>query len=130
MGTRGNFEESLGEQSTPGCYIGGMYNKERISYLWKRVGFPTFANSVMHTVNRLAIEVTVAGEAFDMSCTAKGCSPLIQDIKGGKMIEYTKPEEKLLKHVKSIAAKRNRWQFSRPILLITVCVWPARFGLF
>lgn len=67
MGTRGNFEEGLPEKTSEGCFIGGIYNKERISYTWKRVGFPTFANSMMHTINWLTIQIEVDDECFEMS---------------------------------------------------------------
>jgi len=67
MGTRGNFEEGLGGELTlPGCYIGGIYAKERQAYPWKRKAFPKFTNSMLNTANWLEILVEVDGEALDL----------------------------------------------------------------
>jgi maltose phosphorylase len=67
MGTRGNFEEGFSAPTLEGCYIGGIYVKERQSYVWKRKGFPDFANYLINTVNWLRIHITVDGESFSMS---------------------------------------------------------------
>jgi alpha,alpha-trehalose phosphorylase len=49
-----------------GCYIGGIYVKERQVYPWKRKAFPTFTNSMVNTVNWIEIQVEVDGESFSM----------------------------------------------------------------
>ena len=67
MGTRGNFEEGLSTESLEGCYLGGIYAKETLSYNWKRVGFPTYENSMIHTTNWLRVRVSVSGEEFNMA---------------------------------------------------------------
>ncbi len=67
MGTRGNFEEGLAADTLEGCYIGGVFAKETLFYNWKRVGFPTYENSMIHTTNWLRISVTIDGEEFSMS---------------------------------------------------------------
>jgi alpha,alpha-trehalose phosphorylase len=66
MGTRGNFEEGLLTDTLEGCYIGGVFAKEKLHYNWKRTGFPTYENSMIHTTNWLQIKIYVDGEEFDM----------------------------------------------------------------
>ncbi|HBC87728.1 MAG TPA: beta-phosphoglucomutase [Lentisphaeria bacterium] len=66
MGTRGIFEEGLKGNTLEGCYVGGMYFKEKTCFEWKRVGFPSYMNSMAHTTNWLKIIVEVDGEAFQM----------------------------------------------------------------
>ncbi len=70
MGCRGNFEEGFAGETLPGCYIGGIYVKERQAYPWKRKGFPTFVNSMINTVNWLEINVEVDGESLDLATSA------------------------------------------------------------
>lgn len=67
MGTRGNYEEGLPTDSLEGCYLGGIYAKETLSYNWKRVGFPTYENSMIHTTNWLRVGVSVDNEEFNMA---------------------------------------------------------------
>lgn len=67
MGARGNFEEGFVGKTLPGCYIGGIFIKERQSYIWKRRGFPTFSNSMVNTTNWLAIKIIIDGEEFCLS---------------------------------------------------------------
>lgn len=67
MGTRGLFEEDFDGPTLQGCYLGGIYLKMEIPYAWKRPGFPTFANSLINTTNWLGINITVAGEQFNMA---------------------------------------------------------------
>lgn len=68
MGTRGNFEEGLGGELTlHGCYVGGIYAKERQAYPWKRKAFPEFTNSMLNTANWLEILVEVDGEPLDLT---------------------------------------------------------------
>lgn len=67
MGTRGCVEEGLPEEhSLEGCYIGGIFAKESVRYNWKRRGFPSYQNSMIHTTNWLCMSVSVDGEAFSM----------------------------------------------------------------
>ncbi|OGV55060.1 MAG: beta-phosphoglucomutase [Lentisphaerae bacterium GWF2_50_93] len=70
MGTRGNFEEGLDKNTLEGCYIGGMYFKEKTTFEWKRVGFPNYMNSMAHTTNWLKITVDVDGETFQMDSSS------------------------------------------------------------
>ncbi|MEX0331420.1 MAG: beta-phosphoglucomutase [Puniceicoccaceae bacterium] len=73
MGTRGLLEEGLPEEySLEGCYIGGIFAKESIAYNWKRRGFPSYQNSMIHTTNWLRLSVNIDGETFSM--TASGTS--------------------------------------------------------
>lgn len=69
MGTRGNFEEGFrGEGETlEGCYIGGIFVKEKQKYAWKRKCFPNYSNFMVHTTNWLRTRVEVDGEEFSMS---------------------------------------------------------------
>lgn len=67
MGTRGNFEEGFGGETLCGCYIGGIYVKEKQAYPWKRKAFPDFTNSMVNTVNWLEILVEVDGESLDLN---------------------------------------------------------------
>lgn len=67
MGTRGLFEEGLPENSLEGCYLGGIYFREKTTFEWKRPGFPSFMNSMAHTTNWLKILVEVDGEALQMN---------------------------------------------------------------
>lgn len=39
------FEEGLPENTLDGCYVGGMYVKERQVYPWQRIGFPNYSNT-------------------------------------------------------------------------------------
>ncbi|MFZ2657797.1 MAG: beta-phosphoglucomutase [Victivallales bacterium] len=64
MGTRGNFEEGYGGQTMPGCYIGGIYVREKEIYAWKRACHPTYSHCIVNTVNWLDIGVEVGGETF------------------------------------------------------------------
>jgi beta-phosphoglucomutase len=70
IGTRGLFEEGLPENTLEGCYIAGLYFREKTTFEWKRVGFPSFMNSMAHTANWLKIEVEVDGERFGMDGSA------------------------------------------------------------
>ncbi|MFA6293843.1 MAG: hypothetical protein WC637_18790, partial [Victivallales bacterium] len=64
MGTRGNFEEGYGGQTMPGCYIGGIYVREKEVYAWKRSCHPTYSHCIVNTVNWLDIGVEIGGESF------------------------------------------------------------------
>ncbi len=66
MGTRGNFEEGVSDHTLEGCYLGGIFVKEKNVYPWKRKAFPTFSNYMVHTTNWLRIRVEVDGETFTM----------------------------------------------------------------
>lgn len=66
MGTRGNFEEGYGGQTMPGCYIGGIYVREKEVYAWKRACHPTYSHCIVNTVNWLDIGVEIGGESFRM----------------------------------------------------------------
>ncbi len=67
MGTRGNFEEGFSGKSLEGCYLNGIYVKERQKYAWRRKCFPIFSNFLVNTTNWLKIYVQVNGEKFSMT---------------------------------------------------------------
>ena len=67
MGTRGNFEEGFSGDTLEGCYLGGIYVKEKQRYAWKRKCFPNYSNFMVNTTNWLRIYVEVDGEQFSMS---------------------------------------------------------------
>ena len=64
MGVRGSFEEGFDGSSFDGCYIAGIYNKERAVYEWKRQGFPTYSNTMMSLTNWFRTYIEVDGELF------------------------------------------------------------------
>jgi len=66
MGTRGTFDEGFAGETMTGCYIGGIYVKEQMAYPWKRKAFPSYANSMLNTVNWLEIQLEVGGELFSL----------------------------------------------------------------
>jgi len=66
MGCRGNFEECLTSNTLEGCYIGGIYFKERWNYIWERPGFVRYGNSIINTTNWLVIKICIDGEDFSM----------------------------------------------------------------
>ena len=70
MGTRGNFEEGYGGDTMPGCYIGGIYVRERIHYGWQRKGFASHGHNIFNTVNWLDIAVEVDGERLQLDTCA------------------------------------------------------------
>jgi alpha,alpha-trehalose phosphorylase len=66
MGCRGNFEEGFSGHSIPGCYLGGIYVKQKAAYVWQRRAFPEAMNSMVNTANWLSLNVEVGGESFAM----------------------------------------------------------------
>jgi alpha,alpha-trehalose phosphorylase len=70
MGTRGIFEEGLSGNTLEGCYIGGLYFKEKTRFEWKRVAFPSYMNSMANTTNWLKGMVEVDAEMFQMDVSS------------------------------------------------------------
>lgn len=66
MGVRGIFEEGFPARTLEGCYIAGLYFKEKTAFEWKRVAFPNYMNSMVHATNWLKISVEIGGETFRM----------------------------------------------------------------
>ena len=83
MGTRGLFEEGFDGASLEGCYIGGIYLKSKVPYIWQRPGFINFANTQIHTTNWLRIKVTVADETFSMSDSKYNDYRRVLDMRNG-----------------------------------------------
>lgn len=94
MGTRGIFEEGFDGSTLPGCYIGGIYLKTEIPYVWKRPGFPSFANSLINTTNWLDQRISVNSEYFSMTDSSYRDYERILDMKTGllrrKLVFITK----------------------------------------
>lgn len=70
MGSRGNFEEAYDGRTMEGCYIGGVYVKEKQVYNWKRKCFPEYGNIMAHTTNWHRAYIEVDGERFSMTGSA------------------------------------------------------------
>jgi len=70
MGTRGNFEEGLPDNTLQGCYIGGIYAKEPQVYIWKRPAFADYSNSIINTTNWLGVRIKVGDEEFSMASSS------------------------------------------------------------
>jgi beta-phosphoglucomutase len=81
IGTRGLFEEGLSENTLEGCYIAGLYFREKTTFEWKRVAFPSFMNSMAHTANWLKIRVEVDGESFGMGSSTVAKYRRVLDMK-------------------------------------------------
>jgi alpha,alpha-trehalose phosphorylase len=104
MGTRGNFEEGFGGETLCGCYIGGIYVKEKQAYPWKRKAFPDFTNSMVNTANWLEILVEVDGESLDLNTSQVSEYRRSLDMREGIL------SRKLVFTTKSGAATRLSWE--------------------
>lgn len=104
MGTRGNFEEPFGGETLCGCYIGGIYVKEKQAYPWKRKAFPDFTNSMVNTVNWLEILVEVDGESLDLNTSKISEYRRSLDMREGIL------SRKLVFTTKSGAATQLSWE--------------------
>lgn len=83
MGARGNFEEGYGGKTMPGCYVGGIYVRERIHYGWQRRCHPSYGHNIFNTVNWLDIGVEVGGERLRLDTCAFRDYRRSLDLKGG-----------------------------------------------
>lgn len=104
MGTRGNFEEGFGGDTLCGCYIGGIYVKEKQAYPWKRKAFPDFTNSMVNTANWLEILVEVDGESLDLNSSQVSEYWRSLDMRQGIL------SRKLVFTTRSGAATRLSWE--------------------
>ncbi len=67
MGARGAFDEGFDGPSMEGCYIAGVYVKEKQVYNWKRKCMPDYGNFMTHATNWLRTFITVGDERLDMA---------------------------------------------------------------
>jgi alpha,alpha-trehalose phosphorylase len=88
MGTRGLFEEGgaqLGVNSYEGCYINGIYVREKYQYIWKRQAMPDEANFIANTTNWLSLSITVGTETFSMGESEYSGYRRVLDMRNGTL---------------------------------------------
>lgn len=88
MGIRGMFEEGDLKHtngSYEGCYINGIYVREKYEYIWKRKAMPDEANFIANTTNWLPIIIHVGDEKFSMDSSIISDYKRILDMKTGTL---------------------------------------------
>jgi len=112
MGTRGNFEEGFGGKTLQGCYLGGIYVKERQKYAWRRKCFPIFSNFMVNTTNWLRVYVQINGEEFSMSESQFSDYSRCLDMKNGilsrELVFKTKSGEETLLRWERLISHHDR----------------------
>lgn len=67
MGVRGMLEEGFpGKNTLQGCYIAGLYELEKIPYIWQRKNEPSFSAKIPNSTNWIGIKLRVSNEPFNM----------------------------------------------------------------
>lgn len=66
MGMRGNFEESYSGDHHEGNYIAGVWYPDKTRVGWWKNGYPEYFGKVINSINIIAMDILIDGNAIDL----------------------------------------------------------------
>ena len=66
MGMRGNFEESYSGDHHEGNYIAGVWYPDKTRVGWWKNGYPEYFGKVINSINIIAMDILIDGNAMDL----------------------------------------------------------------
>ncbi|MGM0125289.1 maltose phosphorylase [Enterococcus sp. AZ194] len=66
MGMRGNFEEAYSGDHHQGSYLAGVWYPDKTRVGWWKNGYPDYFGKVINSVNYIAMDISINGQAVDL----------------------------------------------------------------